>query len=232
MKPKTKIKLRSLSPLFWLGLVLFLGILITVWLTSTDVERLPNSGFVEKKIEKIKDKFGDTHAQVTDVKKNDKSGFYQREIDSLKERLGLKENEIAAITKIQATLVDSVKLYALKYDAEKHKVWEWQKKYDSGSKIEAKMSEKDSTLQLTNVDIKTEITDVYKKRLFKKDTHIVDLFSPDQNVNFNGVKVYRYEKVIPAKRFGLGVQFGYGITENFKPTPYIGLGISYNLANF
>jgi hypothetical protein len=34
------------------------------------------------------------------------------------------------------------------------------------------------------------------------------------------------------KRFGIGIQAGYGITTQFKASPYIGVGISYNLFRF
>ena len=229
---KQKFNLKKTSPLIWFGLFMFLIIGIVYLFSNTDtVKSLPKSDFAKKDIFNYKDVFGQEHSKV-EVDKNDKSQFYKSQIDSLKKQLNVKEKEIIAITEVQASLVDSIKLIKIKYDAEKHKVWEWQKKYASGSKIEARMSEKDSVLQLTNVDIKILATDTYKKRFFKPDIYNVDLFSTDQNIKFNGVKVYRYEKLIKPKRFGLGLQFGYGLGQNFQFYPYIGFGVSYNLINF
>lgn len=36
----------------------------------------------------------------------------------------------------------------------------------------------------------------------------------------------------PPKRFGLGLQIGYGYTLDKKPQPYVGVGLSYNLLRF
>lgn len=37
---------------------------------------------------------------------------------------------------------------------------------------------------------------------------------------------------VKKKRFGIGVHAGGGIDKNFKPIPYVGVGLSYNLWNF
>lgn len=34
------------------------------------------------------------------------------------------------------------------------------------------------------------------------------------------------------KKFALGIQLGYGISTHFKPVPYIGIGLQYNLLSF
>lgn len=36
----------------------------------------------------------------------------------------------------------------------------------------------------------------------------------------------------PPKRWGLGIQVGYGITLDGRPQPYIGIGLSYNFLRF
>ena len=229
---KQKFNLKKTSPLIWIGLIMFLIIGIVYFFSNTDtVKSLPQGSFKKSNIFNYKDDFGKEHAKV-EVVKNDKSQFYQSKIDSLKKQLDVKEKEIVAITDIQARLVDSLNLAKVSLDEQKHKLWEWKKEYKSGSKIEAKMSEKDSILQLTNVDVKVQVTDTYKKRLFKPDVYNVDLFSPDQNIKFNGVNTYSYEKLIKPKRFGIGLQFGYGLGQNFQFYPYVGFGVSYNLINF
>ena len=45
------------------------------------------------------------------------------------------------------------------------------------------------------------------------------------------ITVTEREKRRPTK-FGLGVQAGYGFTKDGGPTPYVGLGISYNFLRF
>ena len=40
-----------------------------------------------------------------------------------------------------------------------------------------------------------------------------------------------YQKLLPKKRFSIGLQVGYGFTA-YGITPYIGIGSSYNLINF
>lgn len=37
-----------------------------------------------------------------------------------------------------------------------------------------------------------------------------------------------YKQALKPKRFGLGIQAGYGVGKSIMPTPYIGIGISYN----
>lgn len=62
------------------------------------------------------------------------------------------------------------------------------------------------------------------------------------------IKVFPQEKVVTntitetithtvtvpskAKKFGIGVQVGYGLNNEFKPSPYIGVGLSYNILTF
>ena len=41
------------------------------------------------------------------------------------------------------------------------------------------------------------------------------------------------EKIVPKpKHWGIGVQAGVGLNTQFKPMPYVGIGISYNIINF
>lgn len=233
MTKQKKTKSNLLTPFLITGLIIFAGIAIVYFLTKTDVVKtLPKNEYLTKKIETYKDKLGETHTAVTGIKTNDKSQFYQAEIDQLKKQLGVKEDEIVAMTDLNARLVDSVKLAKISVDEANNKLWEWKKEYKSGSKVEAKMSEKDSVLQLTNVDIKVKTNETYERRLFRADKYSIDFFSPDQNIYFDGVRVYRKETIIKPKRLGIGFQMGYGLTESFKVQPYFGVGLSYNLLNF
>ena len=55
------------------------------------------------------------------------------------------------------------------------------------------MSEKDSVLHLTNIDIKTKTTD-FTEGKNKRKKYYTDFFSPDDNITFNGAKTYRIEQ--------------------------------------
>lgn len=62
------------------------------------------------------------------------------------------------------------------------------------------------------------------------------------NVSLDRMEVFRptiertvtIDRVVtpPPKRFGLGLQVGYGITLDGRPQPYIGVGLSYNFIRF
>lgn len=41
-----------------------------------------------------------------------------------------------------------------------------------------------------------------------------------------------YKKAAKPRRFGLGMQAGYGIDKTLTPTPYIGIGVSMNIIRF
>ena len=164
---------------------------------------------------------------------NDKSQFDKQEIERLKQALNVKESEIKAITERKGKIRDSVKLLAVQLDAEKHKVWTWEKKYESGSVIKATMSEKDSVLK-PEIDLKILTTDHVEKYGFLKlkKRYYTDFYTPDQNIQFEGAKVYRKENIVKPKRFGFGLQGGVGVSNELKPIYYIGIGGSYNLVNF
>lgn len=176
------------------------GIIVFLLLKLAEKKSLnENLNPISEKINQIKDAVGETRAVVQTNKKNSKkqdsnNDFLKSEIEKLKKALELeKSDKISAITKFDAALKDSVKLYAMRLDAERNKVWEWKKKYESGSKIEAKMNEKDSVLQLTNIDIKTEIADVEAGR-GKNKQFFTEFYTPDQNITFNGAKTFRVEQ--------------------------------------
>ena len=233
MKEQKKIRGNKLTPLVVIGALLFVSFMIVYFITKNDVlQTLPKNDYLSNKIETYKDEVGQERTAVTGIKTNDKSQFYQAEIDQLTKRLGVKEKEIVAMTDIKARFVDSLKIAKVVIDEQKRKLWTWQKTYESGSKLEAKMSEKDSVLQITKLDIKIQANEIYKRRFFGADKYSLDLFSPDQNIYFDGLRVYRKEKLINPKRFGVGFQLGYGLDERLRLQPYLGLGLSYNIINF
>jgi hypothetical protein len=44
--------------------------------------------------------------------------------------------------------------------------------------------------------------------------------------------IFVFQKKEKRKRWGVGLQLGYGMSREMKPSAYIGIGISYNLFNF
>lgn len=195
-------------------------------------DKKPASGFIADKINTYRDKLNQERAKIETSTGGEQTAFYKSEIERLKSALGVKESQLIAVTNINAKLEDSIKVTGVTLDAERNKVWEWQKKYESGSVVKATMSEKDSILR-PEIDIALQTTDyVDKGGLFKSPKYYTDIYSPDQNIKVNGVKTYRKETVVKTKRIGIGVQFGYGFGENFKAAPYVGVGISYNLFTF
>lgn len=191
--------------------------------------------FAPDKIEVYKDLLGETRSKIETSNKNN-SAFTQSEIDSLKRALGIKEKQIKEITQIKGKLIDSLKLVSLSLDAEKHKVWNWEHKYKKGSKVVATMSEKDSALHVQS-DIALTVTDYVDNTGFLglgKRIRYTDIYSADREsgILINGVKTYRTETEIKRQKIGIGLQAGYGIQQDGKIKPYIGIGVSYNFISF
>ena len=225
-------KLIKKSPLEWLGIIFVLVAFILYCLRECGNSEKPASGFIADKIDTYKDKLNEQRAKIETSKGGDNTAYYKSEIQRLTKALGIKESDLLAVTDVSAQLRDSVKLFKVTADEANNKVWQWEKQYASGSTIKATMSEKDSVL-IPEVDVKLQVTDyVDKGGLFKPKKYYTDIYSPDQNITINGLKTYRKEVLIKPKRVGIGVQFGYGLSSDFKIAPYVGVGISYNLISF
>ena len=77
------------------------------------------------------------------------------------------------------------------------------------------------------------------RHLFTDDTTYLAEVS-GYGVSLDKIEVYQKTvfrnieivKPVRPKRFGVGVQVGYGITPTGKPQPYISIGISYNFLRF
>lgn len=86
-----------------------------------------------------------------------------------------------------------------------------------------------------NMHIHTGLTAVSgwvkQKGWFKPDLYRVDLSFTNPDIKISGTKSF----VAPpakAKRFGVGIQLGYGWQTGLKPQPYIGVGLQYSLIRF
>ena len=220
-------------PLFTsFGIVIGLSIIIVILLLKLGEKKEIDNNFLSEKIENFKDKLGQERAKVTTT--TGSSEFRKSEFDSLRNALELeRKDKILAITEIKGRLKDSIELLLVSLDTEKHKVWEWEKRYESGSVIKATMSEKDSILK-PEIDLKILTTDHFEKYGFLKlkKRYYTDFYTPDQNIQFEGAKVFRKENIVKPKRFGFGLQAGVGVSNELKPIYYIGIGGSYNFVNF
>lgn len=191
----------------------------------------PITSLVSEKVVEFKDKLKEDNARVETNKSEQLSGISKEEYQNLLNRYNDKTIEVNAFTNINSLLSDSLRIVKLDRDELKNKIWIWENKKPSGSTIKATMNEKDSILH-TSVDVKLNITDVKEKGgLFKKDRFFTDFYSPDQNIKINGVQNFRKETIVKPKRLGLGIQVGYGVMSDLKPSIYVGVGASYNILN-
>lgn len=195
------------------GIVIGLSIIIVILLLKLGEKKEIDNNFLSEKIENFKDKLGQNRAKIT---RTGVSDFRKSEVDSLRNALELaKKDKISAITEIKGRLNDSLKLLSVSLDAEKNKVWEWEKKYNSGSTLKAKMSEKDSILK-TELDLVVQSADV-ESGTGKKKKFFTEFYTPDQNIKFNGARTYRVEQkeIRDILQLDLSASFQKGMSKNF-----------------
>ena len=88
---------------------------------------------------------------------------------------------------------------------------------------------KDSTsLKLKVINAYSIIIGEEKQGLFKKPKPIVEVINKNPYSSTTSLRAFEVKDNTSNKRFGLGVQGGVGITM-FGFTPYLGIGVSYNL---
>ena len=82
-----------------------------------------------------------------------------------------------------------------------------------------------------DIDLKMNIdVDVWVDLQRRKNPPLVTVTSENSYVNVLSIKSIRTDMPKP-KKYGIGINFGYGISKNGL-TPYMGLGVSYNLFTF
>lgn len=191
----------------------------------------PITSLVSNKVETFKDNLKQENARIETNKSEKISGISKEEYLTLLNRYNDKSIEVESFNNIVSTVRDSLKLAKLEITDFKNKEWMWKTVKPSGSTIIATMNEKDSVLH-TSIDVKLNVTEVVDKGgLFKKDRFYTDFYSPDQNIKINGVQNYRKEVILKPKRIGLGLQVGYGVMSDLKPSIYVGVGASFNILN-
>jgi hypothetical protein len=73
--------------------------------------------------------------------------------------------------------------------------------------------------------------DIYTEYVRKENKYLVTVTSTNPYLKVAELKSQKFDAVKP-KKYGLGVQFGYGISSSLKPSPFIGIGMSYNFIRF
>ncbi len=70
-----------------------------------------------------------------------------------------------------------------------------------------------------------------RKNVFSKKIPYAVVTNDNPYTTTKDMRVYRIRNDIKSKRFGLGVQVGYGLTTDLRFKPYVGVGLSYQLIN-
>ena len=169
-------------------IIVILAVSLLVFKTCFSDDRVVTDLPTYKEVKKIKDKKGSDHFQIS----NENPSKEIAEIDSLKKQLGVKEKEIERIMKFSGEVVDSLNLKRIEITDLKTKLWKWEKKLPSGSVLRAEMNEKDSILK-TDFDIKVIGAEISEGGWFKKKRNYIDFYTPDQNIRFNGMEIFRKE---------------------------------------
>lgn len=91
-------------------------------------------------------------------------------------------------------------------------------------------STKDNLDKITRlkVNLVNDYSVVIGKKGFFKPKHFAEVISENPYTGIDRVLTYKV-KGIKTPRFFFSVNIGYGFNEKLKLTPYVGLGVSYNL---
>ena len=144
--------------------------------------------------------------------------------DSLEQALKISLNKINQVTKVNAELKAKVQL---KPNEANNLVYQ--------DKWLTLNYNQDSNQVAVNYDVGLNIARYSDRNwLLGKKTNYIDVYSDDPRITIKGLQTFRVEEQ-KQRPFSLGVQLGYGIYQQnnqIKTTPYVGVGINYNLFNF
>lgn len=140
------------------------------------------------------------------------------EIDSLKKIIDGKNVQILAVTKLNASIQDTLKTFKLERDELNNKIWNFEKVYADGTKTKVTMFEKDTSV-VQNTDLKLLVTDFSAKKDGRKQ-FFVDVTSQNKNFKLNGSEVLRIPVKEPKDLFQINLGSAY----------YSGIGNQMNFA--
>ena len=211
MENKIK-KFLTVERLIYLSIIVFLffylkGIFFQTKQTVKQIEKAKQELIVDKK--------GNNHFRKTF--ENNTSEIDKKEIDSLRKMLEGKNIEILAVTKMNASIRDTLKTFKLERDALNNKIWNFEKTYADGTKTKITMFEKDTTA-VQDTDLKLVVTDYSAKEKGQKK-YFVDVTSQNKNFKLNGSEVLRIPVKEPKDLFqinwGSAYYGGIGNQNNF-----------------
>ena len=211
MENKIK-KLFTVERLIYLSVIVFLffyfkGIFFQTKQTVKQVEKAKQELIVDKK--------GNNHFRKPF--ENNTSEIDKKEIDSLRKMLDGKNIKILAVTKMNASIRDTLKTFKLERDALNNKIWNFEKTYADGTKTKITMFEKDTTA-VQDTDLKLVVTDYSAKEKGQKK-YFVDVTSQNKNFKLNGSEVLRIPVKEPKDLFqinwGSAYYGGIGHQNNF-----------------
>jgi hypothetical protein len=187
--------MKTKNVLIFFILALFIASFVFVFKKCSEVPIEVIAG----KIEQVKDKNGNDHFRKEVIPNT--TEFTKKEFDSLKDiisgknsLLSFKDVQISAVTKLNMSIRDTLKLERLEKDELNNKIWRFEKTYKDGTKTKIVMYEKDTTAtQETNLNV--FVTDYSVKEKGKR-TYYVDVASQNENFTLNGSQVLR----IPVKQ--------------------------------
>ena len=214
MENKIK-KLFTLERIVYLVIIIFLlfyfeGIFNQTKKTVAQVEKAKQELIVDKK--------GNNHYRKPF--ENNTSEIDKKEIDSLRKMLAGKDVQILSVTKMNASIKDTLKIFKLERDALNNKIWNFEKIYADGTKTKITMFEKDTTA-VQDTDLKLVVTDYSAKEKGKKQ-YFVDVTSQNKNFKLNGSEVLRIPVREPKDLFqlnwGSAYYGGIGNQNNFATT--------------
>lgn len=197
---------------------------------SKDKERIAelihNSGKNEIVTEYIRERIPHTVFKDKLVKDNEaekRLAITNSYADSLERALKISVSKIDQALKVNAQLDAKLKLQQI------GNTIVYQDKF-----LKLKYGADSSQMQL-NYDMGLNVARYSKRKwLFGKKEHYIDVFADDPRVTIKGLKSYTIQEK-PQKRFGIGISTGYGFTinqNNIQASPYVGIGLNYNLIQF
>lgn len=159
----------------------------------------------QAKTELLVDKNGNNHFRKPF--QNNTSEIDKKEVDSLKKVLDGKNIEINSITKLNASIQDTLKIFKLEKDALNNKIWNFEKTFADGTKSKITMFEKDTTA-IQEIDLNLFVTD-YSEKIKGKRNFFVDVTSQNKNFKLNGSEVLRIPVKEPKDLFQINLGSAY-----------------------
>lgn len=233
------------SNIVWIVLgVLIVGLSICLYLSEQDrkeqkalIKEYRNSAEkpLTEQIPKIiyVSKDSATHIRQEIVKSKEMENTINKDFqhyvkDTLAVALDVAVEKINELTKVKAKLEGELKATKIELAENKSKRIFYENQYLSIVSHIDSLGQPQHLRYTYNADL--NIAQFSKrKNFFSKKKEYIDVSSPDPNFKVNGIEVFRKEINTPSQDIGLGLQVGYGFSRTLGFSPYLGVGVSYNL---